>query len=70
MKNIIGGESRVLCDFCGRDDEQAVIVDQGQVAICDDCITKCFLILMQKIRKPAVKVDENKNATLQDTTTT
>ena len=58
MKNIIDGKSRVLCDFCGCDDEQASIVDQGEVAICDGCVSQCFLLLMNQTRRPTMKVDE------------
>lgn len=66
MKVNVEGAISTYCDFCKCSDEHATLVDQGEVAICQECVTKCFLILMSQLNKPNVQVDENKNAIAQD----
>ena len=68
MKTEKNGKPITICDFCEVDADNATIVDADRVAICEKCVSKCFLILMAQLNKPALRVeeilpDENKNAT-------
>ena len=60
-RNIIGGDSKVHCSFCGKSQAQVrkLIAGQGGAFICDECVDICAEIIEEELEEESEEREDH-----------